>query len=405
VKLVSGIVLGLFVLSDVFGANTPCSRSMGGVANCTEDGRFLCNNGKFSSSKKICSGYAILKEDKSDEPTYTETKYSNEYEDTTENTFSTNKYNDNPVDVTMQVTVGINYISDDFLDIEENKKNVELKKLENKYFGYPNIKVGNCRIYQVQNIKLLRDSFNIAIYGDNGDFYFSKEDLKNSTRENFNYILEAKLQSLLLSENDFEIWKQNNNQLNYDQLIDKETYKVYYNNDMKGALFVTYTLNGSLVNKNNIKKRPRFYSEKNIPTKYRSKSSDYKGSGYDRGHLANDASFDHDIKALRKTYSMANIIPQSPAVNRRTWIKTEKLERKIAYSLGNVNVIIGVKYLDNPKRIGKNKIAVPTAFYKKIFNKDKKYEKCFYYNNSLYISSNGDKLKNHLVDCNILEWL
>ena len=55
--------------------------------------------------------------------------------------------------------------------------------------------------------------------------------------------------------------------------------------------------------------------------KYRSHTRDYTHTAYDRGHLANDASFDYDKKIVRKTYTMANIIPQAPKVNRKTWKK------------------------------------------------------------------------------------
>jgi len=65
------------------------------------------------------------------------------------------------------------------------------------------------------------------------------------------------------------------------------------------------------------------------------------------------------------------ILEQAPKVNRKTWIKSEKLERKIASKLGNATVINGVVYSSNPKRIGKNQIAVLKAFWKIIYN-DKK---------------------------------
>ena len=96
---------------------------------------------------------------------------------------------------------------------------------------------------------------------------------------------------------------------------------------------------------------------------------------------------------------MANIIPQAPNVNRRTWIKAEKLERKVAVELGSVNVLNGVVYSSNPKRIGKNKVAVPDGFWKMIYNDKKNYKKCFYYDNDLMAVAKGDKLKSHLVDC------
>ena len=192
------------------------------------------------------------------------------------------------------------------------------------------------------------------------------------------------------------------NKQNCNQIIDKQVYTICYDYKAKGAKYVAYTLDGSKVNAINIKKRSSFYTEKNLKKKYRSHTKDYTHTGYDRGHLANDASFDYNKKIVRKTYSMANIIPQAPNVNRRTWIKAEKLERSVASKLGEVSVINGVIYSSNPKRIGKNKIAVPDAFWKMIYNNDKNYKKCFYYQNDLSATVKGDKLKHHLVDCNKL---
>ena len=189
------------------------------------------------------------------------------------------------------------------------------------------------------------------------------------------------------------------NKANCDQIIDKQVYTICYDYEMKGAKYVAYTLDGSKVNAINIKKRNSFYTEKNLPNQYRSHNKDYTHSGYDRGHLANDASFDYDKKVVAKTYTMANIIPQVPNVNRKTWIKAEELERKVAVGLGMVNVLNGVVYSSNPPRIGKNKIAVPDGFWKMIYNDKENYKKCFYYENDLNAVVKGDKLKSHLVDC------
>ena len=189
------------------------------------------------------------------------------------------------------------------------------------------------------------------------------------------------------------------NKQNCSQIIDKQVYIICYDYNAKGAKFVAYTLDGRKVNEVNIKKRGSFYTEKNLPKKYRIYSKDYAHSGYDRGHLANDASFDYSKKTVRKTYSMANIIPQAPRVNRKTWIKSEKLERSVAVKLGKVNVLNGVLYSEHPKRIGKHNIAIPSAFWKMIYNDDTGYKKCFYYNNDNDINVKDDKLRDHLVDC------
>jgi len=191
------------------------------------------------------------------------------------------------------------------------------------------------------------------------------------------------------------------NKRNCDQLIDKSYYKICYDYNLKAARYVGYTLDGSLVNAVNIKKRPRFYEEKRIPKQYRAKHSDYTRSGYDRGHLQNDANSDWSKKSQKSTYSMANIIPQVPTVNRKTWIKAEKYERKVAVKLGSVQVLNGVIYPSKPQRIGRNGIAVPSGYWKMIFN-NKGFERCFYYKNDKRAKAKGDKLRSHLIDCSSL---
>jgi len=192
------------------------------------------------------------------------------------------------------------------------------------------------------------------------------------------------------------------NKKNCDQIINKQVFTICYDYKMKAAKYVAYTLDGDKVNEVNIKKRPSFYTEKNLKKKYRSTNKDYKGSGYDKGHLASHDSFNDNKKTLVKTYTLANIVPQAPKVNRYTWFKAEKLERKVATGLKEVSVINGVIYSSDPKRIGKNKIAVPDAYWKMIYNDSKNYKKCFYYENDLSAKAKGDKLKSHLVDCSTL---
>ena len=53
--LVSGIVFP--AQADAARGRQPCSGSKGGIAHCTSDGRFVCNDGSLSQSKRFCSGY------------------------------------------------------------------------------------------------------------------------------------------------------------------------------------------------------------------------------------------------------------------------------------------------------------------------------------------------------------
>jgi hypothetical protein len=52
------IRVGAFLLAaavlPAFAANTPCSQSKGGINYC-ENGRFICNDGSVSQSKRVCN--------------------------------------------------------------------------------------------------------------------------------------------------------------------------------------------------------------------------------------------------------------------------------------------------------------------------------------------------------------
>lgn len=184
-----------------------------------------------------------------------------------------------------------------------------------------------------------------------------------------------------------------------NQTLEKAVFDVCYTYGMKGPRFVAYRLSGKLVNKNNLTKRYSFRIDDTIPEAFRSKSSDYTNSGYDRGHLASDVSFDYDEASVKSTYVMSNVVPMVPVINRIVWYKAEKLERKLAVDFERVTVLNGVLYGNDPKRIGESGVAVPTKFWKMIVNISVGYHKCFIFDNTDDINTELDKLSDHLIDC------
>lgn len=187
-----------------------------------------------------------------------------------------------------------------------------------------------------------------------------------------------------------------------DQVLNNDGYfKTCYDYKAKGAKFVAYTIYGSLVNQKNIKKRPRFYQDLHIPKRYRSSSNDYTRNIYsmDRGHLAEDASFDYSQRSLNAVYTMSNIIPQHSTINRgkKAWAGLEKFGRALAVKMGKINVLNGVIYSKNPKRIGHDQIAVPEAYWKLYYSDDMKYLRGFYFENKK-ITDNRKKIKDYEID-------
>jgi len=186
---------------------------------------------------------------------------------------------------------------------------------------------------------------------------------------------------------------------NCSQIIDNEFIVMCYDYKLKAVKAVSYTLIGDLMNEQNIQERPSFYVEKKLDSKYRISTTDYTNSGYDKGHMAPDAAFDWSQESLEAVYTLANIIPQAPQVNRIAWAKVERYARDKAEELGELNVVNVPKYGQRSSRMGKHEMAISKGYYKILYNPDENYEECFYYSNKLGVSARTDVLEDHAVAC------
>ena len=193
-------------------------------------------------------------------------------------------------------------------------------------------------------------------------------------------VLSLMFLSLTVLANDNLFVKQFINNENCDQILNNKGYfTTCYDYNLKSAKYIYIKLDGNLVNAKNIKKRPKFYIDKNIPKKYQTTYKDYTHSGYDRGHSgANDASNDYSLKSQKMTYVMSQIVHQLPKTNRKSYLKVETYERTLATQLGYVNSLTVNKFSNHPKRIGRSKLAVPNGFYKLYWNNEQDFNKCFY---------------------------
>lgn len=92
---------------------------------------------------------------------------------------------------------------------------------------------------------------------------------------------------------------------------------------------------------------------------------DYRGSGYDRGHLAPAADFTFDEVAMDESFLLSNISPQVPNMNRGVWKKIEGIVRDWAGTYEVIHIVTGPVFEDsNTEKIGPNSITVPDKFYK-----------------------------------------
>ncbi|KAI6233993.1 Endonuclease [Aphelenchoides fujianensis] len=118
-----------------------------------------------------------------------------------------------------------------------------------------------------------------------------------------------------------------------------------------------------------------FKADESIHPYFRSLNEDYRGSGFDRGHLAPAGNHRRSQLAMDQTFYLTNMSPQvGKGFNRDKWNDVERYVRKMARSSKNTYVATGPLYLPRAEPdgksyvryqvIGKNNVAVPTHFFK-----------------------------------------
>ena len=153
----------------------------------------------------------------------------------------------------------------------------------------------------------------------------------------------------------------------YDNLISHNYYSLSYSEEHKQAEWVYYKLNSLQLNqtvkrKNNFRKDPKVI-------KNSSDLNDYKGSGYDRGHLAPAADMKYNSNSMRESFYLSNVSPQSANFNRGIWKKIEKQIRDWSYMYGELIIITGpILECENFGKIGTNRVTIPKWYYKVVID-------------------------------------
>lgn len=106
--------------------------------------------------------------------------------------------------------------------------------------------------------------------------------------------------------------------------------------------------------------------------------NDYKGSGYDRGHMCPFADMDFNAKAGDETFLLCNMCPQIHTLNAGVWADLEKQDRLYAKMKSKITVACGPIFEGTDKYVGKqNKIKVPTAYWRVFFNSQTNFIECW----------------------------
>jgi endonuclease G len=151
-----------------------------------------------------------------------------------------------------------------------------------------------------------------------------------------------------------------------EQIIHHVGYSLSYNEAHEQATWVAYQLTAEETKKR-VGRSNRFMEDPLVKTGS-AVDIDYKGSGYDRGHLAPAADMGWSMVSMEESFYYSNMSPQLPGFNRGIWKNLEELVRHWALDYDSLEIVTGPVLRKGLNTIGPNAVSVPEYYYKVILD-------------------------------------
>lgn len=176
-----------------------------------------------------------------------------------------------------------------------------------------------------------------------------------------------------------------------EQVLQHQGFTVSFNATTLTPNWVAWELTAS-ESKARGERNDDFQPDTMLPVNQQVTTQDYRGTGYDRGHMCPAADMKWSQRAQRECFLMSNICPQVPELNQRHWEKLESSCRRWARQEGAIYIVCGPIYKSGrrAKTIGRDhKVSIPDAFFKCVLSLRQGHEKAigFIYTNTAQAQS------------------
>jgi endonuclease G len=150
-----------------------------------------------------------------------------------------------------------------------------------------------------------------------------------------------------------------------------DDFAIYYSPSDKKPIYTIERLNSEQLQAPHPRRTNQFYEEARLPAHERALLSDYRGSGYDRGHNVPAGDMTTE-RGMAQSFSLANMMPQARQNNQGIWAKRveEATRMYIKRAQGDVYVFTGS--MGHAGTIGKGKVTIPSHLYKLVYDPAKK---------------------------------
>lgn len=189
-----------------------------------------------------------------------------------------------------------------------------------------------------------------------------RQEIVNDVEEQETVSIKKQVQKEKITYTNLEIpeWKTTTTH----QQIKNLGYTSSYNTSYGIPNWVAYELTRSEAASHEAERTNKFQADPKVIGKSAS-NSDYKGSGYDKGHMAPAADMKWSKTVMEQSFYFTNICPQAPGLNRGAWKDLEEEIREWAIRDSALVIICGPLFTKEPiKYIPETHVAIPDAYFK-----------------------------------------
>jgi endonuclease G len=147
-----------------------------------------------------------------------------------------------------------------------------------------------------------------------------------------------------------------------DTVINHLAYSLVYSEKHEQAKWVSYLLTQEELIK--VADRSNNFIVDSLISTGSATKADYKGSGYDRGHLAPAGDMSWSEEVMNESFYFSNMSPQVAGFNRGIWKNLEEQVRDWTKEYDSIYVVTGPILHDSLESIGFNRVSIPEQYYK-----------------------------------------